>query len=191
MNEELDRERARQAAMMFVANTRRHKRLFRKFVSELGIGNSQHRLLMHLHRTQCAPSQTELARTFEVSTAAITASLKKLEKNGYIRRCVAVEDGRYNEIAITEKYAREYFCVNLEGKKPPSEMLVEILIERYKRDPEHFAIDGGKMLKFLSFFADNMVFTKKYTEDDNDSASHIDSFIDDIMTKFPELIIGD
>lgn len=96
-----------------------------------------------------------------------------------------------DEIAITEKYAREYFCVNLEGKKPPSEMLVEILIERYKRDPEHFAIDGGKMLKFLSFFADNMVFTKKYTEDDNDSASHIDSFIDDIMTKFPELIIGD
>lgn len=103
MNEELDKERARHAAMLFVANTRRHKRLFRKFVSELGIGNSQHRLLMHLHRTQCAPSQTELARTFEVSTAAIAVSLKNLEKNGYIRRCAAVEDSRYNEIAITEK----------------------------------------------------------------------------------------
>lgn len=103
MSEELDRERARHAAMLFVANTRRHKRLFRKFVSELGIGNSQHRLLMHLHRTDCTASQTELAHTFEVSTAAIAVSLKHLEKNGYIRRCAAVEDSRYNEIAITEK----------------------------------------------------------------------------------------
>lgn len=103
MPEEFDQERARQAATLFVANTRRHKRLFRKFVAELGVGNAQHRLLMHLHRTECAPSQTELARTFEVSTAAIAASLKNLEKNGYVRRCAAVEDNRYNEIAITEK----------------------------------------------------------------------------------------
>lgn len=103
MSEELDRERARQAAMLFVANTRRHKRLLRKFVSELGICHSQHRLLMHLHRMECAPSQTELAHTFEVSTAAIAVSLKKLETGGYIRRCAAVEDSRYNEIAITDK----------------------------------------------------------------------------------------
>ena len=103
MLEEMNQERARQAAMLFVANTRRHKRLLRKFVAELGMGNAQHRLLMYLHHTECAPSQTELARTFEVSSAAIAASLKNLEKSGYIRRCAAVEDGRYNEIALTEK----------------------------------------------------------------------------------------
>ncbi len=103
MLEDLNQERARQAAMLFVANTRRHKRLLRKFVAELGMGNAQHRLLMYLHHTECAPSQTELARTFEVSTAAIAVSLKNLENSGYIRRCAAVEDSRYNEIAITEK----------------------------------------------------------------------------------------
>lgn len=96
-----------------------------------------------------------------------------------------------DEIAITEKYNRKYFCVNLEGRKAPSEMLVELLIERHQKDPEHFTIDGAKMLKFLSFFADNLVFTKKNVEDGCDSTAHIDSFIDDLLTKFPELIIGD
>ncbi len=103
MTEELDQERVRKATMLFNANNRRHKRVFGKFVADLGISNSQHRLLMHLYRTDCAPSQTQLARTFEVSSAAIAASLKNLEKSGYIRRCAAVEDSRYNEIALTDK----------------------------------------------------------------------------------------
>ena len=103
MSEELNQERVRKATMLFNANNRRHKRVFGKFVSELGISNSQHRLLMHLYSTDCVPSQTQLARTFEVSSAAIAAALKNLEKSGYIRRCAAVEDGRYNEIALTEK----------------------------------------------------------------------------------------
>lgn len=103
MSEELDQERVRQATMLFAAVNRRHRKVFGKFVSKTGLTNSQHRLLMHLNCTNCAPSQTELARTFEVSSAAIAFSLKNLEKNGYIRRCAAVEDSRYNEIALTEK----------------------------------------------------------------------------------------
>lgn len=103
MQEELDQERVRQATMLFVANNRRHRRVFNQYVEELGISNSQHRLLMHLYRTDCTPSQTELARTFEVSTAAIAVALKKLEKNGCIHRCAAIEDSRYNEISLTEK----------------------------------------------------------------------------------------
>ena len=86
MSEELNQERVRKATMLFNANNRRHKRVFGKFVSELGISNSQHRLLMHLYSTDCVPSQTQLARTFEVSSAAIAAALKNLEKSGYIRR---------------------------------------------------------------------------------------------------------
>lgn len=101
--EELDQERVRQAIMLFMANNRRHRRVFDKLVQELGMSNSQHRLLMHLHRTDCTPSQTEIAHTFEVSTAAIAVALKKLEKNGYIHRCAAIEDSRYKEISLTEK----------------------------------------------------------------------------------------
>lgn len=103
MQEELDQERARQATMLFMANNRRHRRVFNQYVEALGMSNSQHRLLMHLHGTDCTPSQTELARTFEVSTAAIAVALKKLEKNGYIKRCAAIEDSRYNEVSLTEK----------------------------------------------------------------------------------------
>lgn len=100
---DLDREQVRKATMLFMATNRRHHRVCDKLVADLGMSNSQHRLLMHLYRTDCTPSQTELARTFEVSTAAIAVALKKLEKNGYIHRCAAINDSRYNEIMLTEK----------------------------------------------------------------------------------------
>ncbi len=104
MQEELDSERVRHATMLFMATTHRHRRVVDKFVVEdLGISNSQHRLLMHLYRTDCTPSQTELAHTFEVSSAAIAVALKKLEKSGYIRRCSAIDDSRYNEITLTDR----------------------------------------------------------------------------------------
>lgn len=103
MQEELDQERVRHATVLFMANNRRHRRVFDKYVEGLGMSLSQHRLLMHLNRTDCTPSQTQLARTFEVSTAAIAVALKKLEKNGYIHRCAAIEDSRYNEVTLTEK----------------------------------------------------------------------------------------
>lgn len=48
-------------------------------------------------------SQVELAEKFEVSAAAITISLKKLEKGGYISRLVNKEDNRSNQVSITEK----------------------------------------------------------------------------------------
>lgn len=100
---ELDSDRVRQATMLFMSTNRWHRRVFEKLVSELKISNSQHRMLMHLYRTDCTQSQTELARQFEVSTAAIAVVLKKLEKRGYIRRCAAINDSRYNEIALTEE----------------------------------------------------------------------------------------
>jgi DNA-binding MarR family transcriptional regulator len=70
-------------------------------VTEFGISNTQHRLLMHLYRTECKPTQTELARTFDVSTAAITSMLKKLESEGLISRIQSAEDNRFNRITIT------------------------------------------------------------------------------------------
>lgn len=99
----LDNELVRKATMLFISVNRCHRKVFDQFVLGLQISNSQHRLLMHLYHTECSQSQTELARTFEVSTAAIAVSLKKLEKSGYIRRCSAVTDNRYNEIALTEE----------------------------------------------------------------------------------------
>ena len=103
LSEEFDREGVRQAATLFRISMQRHQRVQEKFVDQMGISHSQHRLLMYLYGTDCTPSQTELARAFEVSTAAIAVALKRLEKGGYIRRGAAINDAQYNEIALTDK----------------------------------------------------------------------------------------
>ena len=75
-------------------------RLLERQVSHTGVFPSQHRLLMELNLNP-ACAQMELAEKFGVSAAAITVSLKKLEKGGYIRRKADREDGRVNHVEIT------------------------------------------------------------------------------------------
>ena len=101
--EEFDRDEVRRAATLFRVLIQRHQRAQEAFVDRMGISRSQHRLLMYLYQTDCAPSQTELARAFEQSTAAIAVALKRLEKGGYIRQGAAINDSRYNEITLTDK----------------------------------------------------------------------------------------
>lgn len=101
--EDLDRESVRRAATLFRVSMLQHERVREAFVDRMGISRSQHRLLMYLYDTDCAPSQTELAHAFEVSTAAIAVALKRLEKSGYIRRGAAINDTHYNEIALTDQ----------------------------------------------------------------------------------------
>jgi DNA-binding MarR family transcriptional regulator len=57
---------------------------------------------MRLARCGKLPSQKELAERLEVTPAAITIALKKLESNGYVSKTLG-RDSRYNEIEITEK----------------------------------------------------------------------------------------
>ena len=79
-----------------------HKRVLERHLNKTGVYRSQHQLLMYVFRHPEA-SQKELARLYNVSTAAIAVSLKKLEKGGYIRRLVDEDDNRFNKILITEK----------------------------------------------------------------------------------------
>ena len=65
--------------------------------------HSQHRLLMHLSHTKEIQNQTDIAKKFEVSQAAIAVALRKLESNGYIKKEVQQNDNRFNKILITEK----------------------------------------------------------------------------------------
>ncbi len=103
MQDDFEREQVRQAAVRFRVTMRLHQRLQEQLIEQMGMSQSQHRLLMYLYRTDCVPSQTELAHAFEVSTAAIAVALKRLEKSGYIRQGAAINDARYNEIALTDK----------------------------------------------------------------------------------------
>ena len=57
---------------------------------------------MRLARCGRLPSQKELAERLDVTPAAITIALKKLEGNGYVSKTLG-RDTRFNEIEITEK----------------------------------------------------------------------------------------
>ena len=79
-----------------------HKSLIDAKAKEIGIHRTQHKILMRLARCGKLPSQKELAERFDVTPAAITIALKKIESNGYIRKTLG-KDSRFNEIEITER----------------------------------------------------------------------------------------
>jgi len=61
-------------------------------------------ILKHVEQTQPQSfSQRDLARMLEISPAAVTNSLKSMERSGYISREPERGDARRNRIALTEK----------------------------------------------------------------------------------------
>ena len=80
---------------------KKHKSLIESSTSGFGLHTSQHRALMYLSRKGNLLSQKELAVHLEITPAAVTGILQKLELDGYIERNLG-EDNRYNEIKITE-----------------------------------------------------------------------------------------
>ena len=87
---------------MMIRTDHMHKALIDCRVRSLGIHRTQHRILMHLARHDKLPSQKELAEHLDVTPAAVTGALKRIEKDGYIERTLG-HDTRYNELRITEK----------------------------------------------------------------------------------------
>lgn len=90
------------AVDMMIRTDRMHRCLIDTCVRDIGIHRTQHRILMHLARHEMLPSQKELAEHLDVTPAAVTGALKKIERDGYIERKLG-HDNRYNEINITEK----------------------------------------------------------------------------------------
>ena len=94
------------AIEMFIKTNRMHKKLIDFGVqSSINIHRTQHIILMHLAKCNTLLSQKELAEHLNITPAAVTGALKKLECDGYIRRSVG-GDNRYNEITITEQGRR-------------------------------------------------------------------------------------
>ncbi len=81
---------------------RMHRRLIESKVGELGLPRTSHRALMYLSKKERLPSQKELACHLELTPAAVTGILQRLEADGYIKRTLGT-DNRFNEIEITEK----------------------------------------------------------------------------------------
>ena len=92
------------AVGIFLRVMRRHHACVERRLGDLDIHHCQHRMLVQLAKQQeDTPSQKELAEIMGVSPAAVTTTLKRLEKEEYITRSATDEDNRRNEIHITEK----------------------------------------------------------------------------------------
>ena len=90
------------AINMMIKTDHMHRALIDSRVGSLGIHRTQHRILMHLARHDSLPSQKELAAHLDVTPAAVTGALKKIEQDGYVERTLG-HDNRYNELRITGK----------------------------------------------------------------------------------------
>lgn len=90
------------AIEMMIKTDKMHRFMIDSRVKQIGIHRTQHRILMHLARDGMLPSQKELADRLDITPAAVTGALKKIEQDGYIKRSLG-HDTRFNEIKITEK----------------------------------------------------------------------------------------
>ena len=111
----------KELVIQLLQTSRLHRKLAEHRAADMNIQPSQHRMLMYLSKTEIAPSQSEIAKRFEISPAAVSNTLKKLEKLGYVQKVSLSDDGdaRVNEVKITEKGkkeaadTREYFsCID-------------------------------------------------------------------------------
>ena len=61
-------------------------------------------ILKHMEQTQPQSfSQRDMARALDISPAAVTNSLKSMEKSGYVSRAPEQEDARRNRVELTRK----------------------------------------------------------------------------------------
>lgn len=97
-----EKELRMRAVEMMIRTDHMHRALIDSRVHEIGVHRTQHRILMHLARHEHLPSQKELAEHLDITPAAVTGALKKMERDGYIERTLG-QDNRFNEIRITEK----------------------------------------------------------------------------------------
>ena len=81
---------------------RMHRGMIETSVGALGLQRTAHRALMYISKQGKITSQKELAVFLEISPAAVTGVLQRLEADGYVSRTLGA-DNRFNEIAITEK----------------------------------------------------------------------------------------
>ena len=99
----ITKEKLHSCIHKFMCTDRQRRKCFERKVRELGIHHTQHRVLMHIARSEGTVNQKQIAEKFDVSPAAIAGVIKKLESNGYITRETLESDNRYNQVKITEK----------------------------------------------------------------------------------------
>ncbi len=95
-------ERVYTAINRLIRTCRIHRNLIESKIGEIGMPRTAHRALMHLSKNGRLLSQKELAEHLEITPAAMSGVLSRLEEDGYIERTLGT-DTRYNELTITDK----------------------------------------------------------------------------------------
>lgn len=90
---------------MLMKCSRLHHVLVDSKVSKLGLHRGTHSMLLTIYLNDNI-SQKELSKKMEISAAAVTATLKKLEYQGFIKRYQNDDDIRINYITVTAKGVR-------------------------------------------------------------------------------------
>ena len=86
-----------------VAVVRTHRAVVDKQVRMgLPIHRSQHMMLMMIAREKEAVTQKDISRRLDISEAAVTTCLRRLEEQGYITRTPDISDGRLRRICLTD-----------------------------------------------------------------------------------------
>lgn len=80
-----------------------HHAVIESRAKDIGMHRSMHMMLSYLSKFEKKPSQKELAEKMQISAAAVTATIDKLESEGYIEKIPHDIDRRTNIIQITQK----------------------------------------------------------------------------------------
>lgn len=129
---------------------KKHRHLIENALDGCGVYRGQHQLLMFVARNK-GKSQKEIAKGLGVTTATVAVSIKKLEKEGYIKKTMDKEDNRYNQIMLTKKgdemvvkSRRLFEQVDEEMLKGFTMQELELLLDFFKRmkdNMEHAKVD--------------------------------------------------
>ncbi len=136
--EDTKRELGKRAVHLFTTADRLHRAAAETAMQECGLHRSQLLIMMYLAGCQTPPTQTNIARAFEVSSAAITVTLQKMERHGLITREQQEGNARANRICLTSEgeallsRSKEYYssvdeCMCRDIPEEDLETLIRIL----------------------------------------------------------------
>lgn len=89
------------------------------------------------------------------------------------------------------KSGKRYFSVNLEGRMPPSEILMNSIVRHGIDHCLQSHVDSERMVGFLKTFHDHITFVPKLPEDGPAGNAHIPELINSIKKAFNTLEIGE
>ncbi|MBE7065184.1 MAG: winged helix-turn-helix transcriptional regulator [Ruminococcaceae bacterium] len=79
-----------------------HSRVENK-INKLGIHRSQHMALMYISKNDGNVTQKDISGHYGISEAAVSATVKKLETQGFVCKINNPNDARYNSLKLTDK----------------------------------------------------------------------------------------